>query len=834
MAWPNFLSRRDLPSQPALPARRNPEIEPDDFSAIYALQARIADHFKKSMSYANYVAWDNVDDQGGYFGTEFEIRSNAGRIKSLYAREPWVWASATLVARSLCVLPYKAYVPGTDQEIVNHPVTMVMRQGTPTLSPIATRWLQMLDVMLGGNSILILEPDMKTVAGIAPIELVNFQYSKDSSQIEYVDVYAYGGDQKAARFPYSQCVHTKYPNPYNPFYGLSPFIAAARPLLSDRYASEFDMAFYLRGGTASGVIETTEEISKSRFQRLMRTFEASFTGRSNWWRTLFLPKGTAWKSAQLTPAEAQHLDKLKDNRKVILAVLGIPPSMVGLIEDVNRATAEQQERALWANLLTPMAIFNADGWNASSLVRDTYKGKVEVKPDFSAVEAVEGFVAARRERSEAMSPYFFIDEIREKVWKAEPLPDGLGQRLVAEVKPAMPTLALAAGGISTRMAAIPDGMSVQALYFLKAQFGKAEDAQQWAREHGFATAPVHEMADEWMIEQEGLDLYERETMKRVTLEDGVNANIGARNRVDDKAAKAAIFKRVKETAIASQNRVETKLAKDFEAALAKYVEALVLAAKTALERKANVQAHLDGKASERREIWAENVIPVLERALDRGFSVGLSQVRLFDKVQIKEVREGFPALNETDRQAVDVLRERTRSGRREVLAKRGLDRFVGLDRRQTEQVMQIIEDGENDGKTFEQIAQTIRRDFGEAYGNQARTIVRTEILSAVSEGLAWNHDVLGQVFSEVQKQWIHQGDAGLNDDAREEHAALEDDLKSGDDAWSVIDSKTGEAYTLRYPRDPSAPASGVINCRCSMVTVIPDSATSNADAILEG
>jgi HK97 family phage portal protein len=799
------------------------------------MNVAIAAQIQKQMSYANFVAWDQVDDQGGYFGTEFEIRSNAGRIKSLYAREPWVWASATLVARTLAQVPLKVYKNNTDQEMPGHPLNAILAQGTPTLSAFATRWVLGLDIMLGGNSMLILEPDMKRVAGIAPVELVNFVYSQDATRIEYVDVYAFGNTMKAARFPYSQCIHNKYPNPFNPYYGISPFIAAARPLLVDRYASEFDMAFYLRGGTSTGVIETTEELSKSRFQRLMRTFEAAFTGRSNWWRTLFLPKGTTWKPAGLTMAEAQHLDKLRDNRNVILATIGIPPSMVGLVQDVNRATAEQQERSMWSNLMVPMAMFIADGWNGSALVRDTYKGQVQVKADFSGIEAVQGFASMLGERAKSMEPYFLIDEIRAEVWRKEPLPDGLGQRFVAEVRPVptAPTLALTQPTVATRAIAIPDGFEVQCLRFLKAQFDVTK-AQDWCRMHGYKAGPVTETQDSWCVEQTPADLFDRETMKDIILEDAVNATIGTRKSPEDKSNKKAAFQRLKATAVTSQNRVEAKLGNDLERAIDKYTEALIVAAKSALEKRTDVRSALASRKHEREELWTRDALPVLVTAMDRGFSMALSQVKALVNVTEKaDVKPGFPAINETDRQAVDVLRERSRNGKRATLEARAIKRFVGLDATKTEQVMQVIEDGERAGKTFEEIARTIREDFGEAYRNQARTIVRTEILTAVSEGLAWNHEVLGQVFSKVQKQWVHQGDGGINPDAREEHAALEDTLLSGDEAWHVVDAKTGDTYELRYPRDPSGPASGIINCRCSMVTVIPDDATSNADAILE-
>jgi hypothetical protein len=354
---------------------------------------------------------------------------------------------------------------------------------------------------------------------------------------------------------------------------------------------------------------------------------------------------------------------------------------------------------------------------------------------------------------------------------------------------------------------------------------------------GYKAAPVDELAEEWRIEQNDIAVYDRETCKRVILEESVAAEIGMRKKAEDGTAKAAEFQRLKGSVVSSQNRAETKLAKAFERAYERYIDALLLTASSALLKRTDVRQSLASRKHEREQLWTDEAIPTLQTAMERGFSLALSQVKATGDIVTKARKPAsaaFPGINETDRQAVDYLRERGRDGKRETLKRRSISRFVGLDETKTEQVMQIIEDGEKDGKTFEQIARTIRDDFGEAYRNQSRTIVRTELLTAISEGLAWNHEVLGQVFSEVQKQWIHQGDVGLNPDAREEHAELEGSPIGGNESWRVVDSKTGVAYELRYPRDPTAPASGIINCRCSMVTVIPDSATSNADSILEG
>lgn len=801
---------------------------------------------RKAMTYQQFQAMeDATSDDSGYFGREFDIRSTPGRIKGAYTKEPWMFASASLIARTLATVPLRCYKPGTDEAIEKHPLQALLDAGTPNQSPLEARWVSYLDLILGGNFFLIIEEDYKTLAGLGPVELVELVFDRDRCLVNAIDVYGFGGaSQKTARFPIEYVVHAKLPNPFTPYYGMSLYTAAARPILLDRYKNEYEMAFYLRGATAAGIVETTEDLSKNRFKRLMATFEQTFTGRANWWRTLFMPKGSTWKSGSLTMAEAQHLEGLRENRKTILAVIGVPPSAVGLVEDVNRATAETQERYFWTNTIVPLSLFVSAAWNQSYLVKTKFKGTVEVRPDFSGVEAVEGFVSALQERAKAMEPYFWIDEIREKVWGEEPAPNDAGRRFVAEVRGANQgtglNLNLSQGPAETppppaapprgipKAVAIPEGFGVVCVIFQKVLYPEKDDAVLWARDHGYTGDDVAETSTTWRLQQQNPDGYTPESLHEIVLCDGVAMILGELKKRSEEASKA----HRKATATTSQNRIETRLGADLDRAVETYFDDLLADARQAILHKTDVRRALEQRAHLRLESYLERARATYEAALERGFSAASAQVR--DARQSARLKAGtpsgrFPGLSETDKQAVDALRERTRTGRRRLLEERNISAFRGLDETQTENVMATIEQMETQGRTFEEQARELRGMFEESYRNQARTIVRTEILTAVSQGLAWNHDVLGQVFSEVEKEWLHQGDSAINKDAREEHVAFEElGPIGGNETWKAPDGSE-----LRFPRDPNASAGQVINCRCTMVSVIPDSATSNADAILE-
>jgi len=121
------------------------------------------------------------------------------------------------------------------------------------------------------------------------------------------------------------------------------------------------------------------------------------------------------------------------------------------------------------------------------------------------------------------------------------------------------------------------------------------------------------------------------------------------------------------------------------------------------------------------------------------------------------------------------------------------------------------------------------RGKGEAYQDQAFTIARTETLTAVSEGIKWNNEALNRVFTEVNKIWIHVGDAGKNEDARLDHVEFQD-LGQKPSDFVYKSSKTGGE--MKIPRDDSGGPEDVINCRCSLGNIIPPTSISRAKSIL--
>jgi len=828
-----LFSRKPKKIDTVIPVSKN-----DDSNDLSELNGKfgnfdIDEIIKKDFSYDQFQVSDQKDS-GNYFGSEFDIQATIGRLKSLYLKEPWVNTCSSLIARNLVTVPFRVYSKSTDEVVKNHPLEALINTGNYITSKVFRDSCSYTDLVLAGNYFLILTKDNKSCFWV-PVESVTPNLRNSDTEENKKKIIEVGplesitiGENSLLRLseeviPFERVIHIKLPNPFNPFYGLPLIIAASRPILLDRYKNEYEMAFYLRGGMHSGVIETEQDISKTRMERLMRTFEQAFTGKRNWWRQLFLPKGAKWINSTLSMAEMQHLESLKENRSTLLANLGVPPSQVGLVQDVNRSTAEDQKANLWNNTIVPLCLMIESGWNSSHLIKNVYKDKFYIKADFEGLDALEGSFYTKCELGEKAKSFMTIDEIREFILNIPKLGDERGKMFVAEIVKSNTGNAtvseIAAPAAEEAPPPPQDGKSLKE--------GNTDDGNGEYRHvhfcrwdelgNGTTTGTVQGNGEQHQHDIKSFKVLASgsDSHTHPDIVDGVTTDFSAKKK-----------------AVNNQTELEKRESKNYKEALEKYIDIILSNARYALRSGKDVGTVLARNYIKRRDVYMRSVSPIAYEILERSFSMSTDNTKRFTAVYIKAPVNFSP----TDEVAIEAIRERTGDEQRAILYKRLLDGFVdasgGIDAVRSEEIMKIIEDGLVAGKTGDAIANSLASEYKEKYGYRVDTIVRTEILSSISQGIEWNHQVLGEVFSETKKQWFHVGDELSNPDARKEHADFE---KAGDHGVVPADYLWYNPTTgakMAYPRDPIAGAKDIINCRCTMVTIIPKEAKSRSDLIV--
>lgn len=117
--------------------------------------------------------------------------------------------------------------------------------------------------------------------------------------------------------------------------------------------------------------------------------------------------------------------------------------------------------------------------------------------------------------------------------------------------------------------------------------------------------------------------------------------------------------------------------------------------------------------------------------------------------------------------------------------------------------------------TREQIDKMVARYRENMLRFRAETIARTEALSAVHGG---SYEMFRQAVAdghltedEIYRTWVTARDTRV----RDHHQSMEGQKRDG-----LAPFESGLGTSLRYPGDPSAPASDRVQCRCSVVTQV--------------
>lgn len=133
------------------------------------------------------------------------------------------------------------------------------------------------------------------------------------------------------------------PNPNDPYRGLGPVQSILTDIDSVKYSAEWNRNFFLNSAEPGGVIEVPEEMDDGQYDRLRDQWEASHKGVGKAHRVAILEAGAKWSGTSISQKDMQFVELRGIGRDVILEAFGFPKSVLGIVEDVNRANAEASE-----------------------------------------------------------------------------------------------------------------------------------------------------------------------------------------------------------------------------------------------------------------------------------------------------------------------------------------------------------------------------------------------------------------------------------------------------------------------------------------------------------
>ena len=156
-------------------------------------------------------------------------------------------------------------------------------------------------------------------------------------------------------FPADRIIHIKLPNPEDDYQGLGTVETLSLTLEMDVKSMESNINLFRQGGRLSTIVEGFED-DPEKIKAFIREVQEAHMGSQNAHKVLVMT-GESKINTQASNAAPREVDYAKTRQDISRAVggmLGVPPMMMGQLDQINRATATVQQQQFYNNAVWPM------------------------------------------------------------------------------------------------------------------------------------------------------------------------------------------------------------------------------------------------------------------------------------------------------------------------------------------------------------------------------------------------------------------------------------------------------------------------------------------------
>lgn len=176
----------------------------------------------------------------------------------------------------------------------------------------------------------------------------------------FVGGYVYTVNRTAIRYRPEEIIHIKLPDPRGEsHYGLSPLAAARRIIDLDWAAIDWNTSYFKNATWPSGIITVEDGLNEEEYKRAKRELKQNYEGRSKVGKVIILSGGMQWTTTTPNPKDLDFLNLRQYSRDEILALLKVPPSIVGVFKTEHSAgrSAGVREQAVqfWSQTVQPIS-----------------------------------------------------------------------------------------------------------------------------------------------------------------------------------------------------------------------------------------------------------------------------------------------------------------------------------------------------------------------------------------------------------------------------------------------------------------------------------------------
>ena len=341
----------------------------------------------------------------------------------------WVYKCVNLIAEACASIPLKFY-DQKGEEVVKGDLFDVMNRVNPFDTNYTFRYQIAGFLRLTGNAYVNWEKTSKELYLLRPDRVTIVP-----DPIEKVKRYIYNVNGKKIGYEPDEIIHFKSFNPYNDYYGLSPWMVAMLTLTTDFWAAQYNKNFFKNSAIPRGALITDQELDDKQAARLRKQWEKVYKGTDKAHRIAVLGKGAKWQDVMKSMKDMEFGLLRKMNREEILAVGNIPPVLAGIFEFANYANSTQQLKIYYEQGVIPMLRLLESTYN-EQLIPKIQPG-LYAKHDLSDIDALKENELVKATTAKTLaSTIMTVNEVRDRFydlpeveWGNEPVraqPAGMG------------------------------------------------------------------------------------------------------------------------------------------------------------------------------------------------------------------------------------------------------------------------------------------------------------------------------------------------------------------------------------------------------------------------
>jgi HK97 family phage portal protein len=330
------------------------------------------------------MGYASKQKMASFMSSEIESGSWAGRVESTeltnyadfikaFKALPWLYAGAMAIAVAATKPVLRVYREAkkggevTQEEVLGEPVNQLIELPNPFLSYRELIQLTAINLLIPGNAYWNLVGTGKNQpisSSNPPIEiwwLKPEQVEIEADPEKFIKGYVFKSQTgKEVKLDPSEIIQFKTVNPDSYFRGLGAMEAAKNSAILEFNAIAYNKNFMGNDATPNGLFGTDQVLTKEQSDRFLREWDARHKGPKNRGKIDLTWGGIKYQQMAVNPKDAQYAEMRKMNREEMLATLGVPPSIVGLLEYANYSNMEVQQKKFWEDTEIPILNTIAD------------------------------------------------------------------------------------------------------------------------------------------------------------------------------------------------------------------------------------------------------------------------------------------------------------------------------------------------------------------------------------------------------------------------------------------------------------------------------------------